>query len=86
LLDAYAGEYEIAPGVPVHVAREGTHLTAQPPFGPLLRLDPEAKADFMVHNSGESVFFTSDEHGKVSGAVLNNAGRELRVTRMQKQP
>jgi dienelactone hydrolase len=86
LLDAYAGEYELAPGVPVRVAHEGNHLTVQPPSGPLVQLDPEGKADFVVHDTGESVFFLSDEHGKVSGAVLNNAGQEIRATRTQAPP
>ncbi|MDB6158557.1 MAG: hypothetical protein JWO04_2263 [Gammaproteobacteria bacterium] len=86
LLDAYAGEYELAPGVPVRVAHQAEHLTFQPPSGRPLQLDAESKTDFVVHDTGESVFFVADEQGKVTGAALNTAGQELRVTRVQKHP
>jgi len=86
LLDAYAGEYELNPGVPFRIAREGEHLTVQPPWGQSLQLDPESKTDFVVHDTGASVSFLADQQGKVSGAVLNNGGQELRVTRTLRQP
>jgi hypothetical protein len=86
LLDAYAGEYELAPGVPVRVAHEGEHLTVQPPSGRPRQLDPESKTDFVVHDTGESVYFVADEHGKVTAAALNDAGQEFHVTRVQKHP
>jgi hypothetical protein len=66
--------------------REGEHLAVQPPSGRPLQLNLESKTDFVVHDTGESVFFLSDEQRKVSGAVLNNAGQETRVTRTQKRP
>jgi len=86
LLDAYAGAYELNPGVPFRIAREAEHLTVQPPSGRPLQLDPESKTDFVVHDTGASVFFLADQHGKVSGAVLNNGGQEIRVARTQQQP
>jgi hypothetical protein len=67
-------------------SRSEADLVVQPPSGPPLQLDAESKTDFVVHDTGESVFFVLDEQGKVSGAVRNNAGQETRVTRAQKRP
>jgi len=39
-----------------------------------------------VHDTGASVFFLADQQGKVSGAVLNNGGQEIRIARTQQQP
>jgi hypothetical protein len=48
--------------------------------------DPESKTDFVVHDTGEAVYFVADEHGKVTVAALNDAGQEFHVTRVQKHP
>jgi hypothetical protein len=83
VLEAYAGEYELPWGAKVKIVREEQHLKVQPPMGPPLRLDPEGKTDFSAHDTAESLFFVSDEHGKVSGAVLNSAGQEIHVRRSE---
>ena len=86
LLDSYVGDYEVAPGMRVHVAREGQQLVAHGPFGEVLHLDPESNTEFLVHDAGQLVYFITDEQGHVKGATLNDAGQELPSSRVADHP
>jgi hypothetical protein len=86
VLDTYVGDYDIAPGVTVHMAREGEHLVAYPPWGQRLQLDPERKNEFAVHDTIESAYFVPDEHGQITAVTLNRSGIETRATRTPERP
>ena len=86
VLDSYAGDYALAPGVVIHIERQGDQLLGVSPTGQRTALDPETNTEFVVHDTTDVLYFTSDEHGQVKGAVLNNGGQEVSAARIRKQP
>jgi enterochelin esterase-like enzyme len=86
LLDSYVGTYQIAPGFSVQITRAGQALLATVPGDAPMRLDPESKTEFAVHDTTDSFYFVSNDQGHVTGAVLNRSGVEFPSTRVGKTP
>ncbi|HEX3146316.1 MAG TPA: serine hydrolase [Pyrinomonadaceae bacterium] len=76
-LDAYAGEYQLAPGFSVVFTREGDKLFMQPTGQGKTEIIPESETDFFVAVADVQVTFVKDDRGQVSQAVLHQNGRSL---------
>jgi CubicO group peptidase (beta-lactamase class C family) len=68
-LDAYVGDYEPAPGVIVHVAREGDHLAAVAPGGSPTLFYPSDETHFFARLEDRQIRFVRDDKGQVSAFV-----------------
>jgi CubicO group peptidase (beta-lactamase class C family) len=80
-LDAYVGEYPLAPGAVIKVVRQEERLTAQLTGQEALRIHPEAKDRFYYRVVDAQLTFERDKSGKVTGLVLHQNGRELKAPR-----
>ncbi|RYY44845.1 MAG: serine hydrolase, partial [Sphingomonadales bacterium] len=75
----YVGEYELTPTFGIVVRYEGGKLTAQATNQAALELFAE-KPDFFFYRATDAqIAFTRDASGKVTGAVLHQAGRQMPV-------
>jgi CubicO group peptidase (beta-lactamase class C family) len=80
-LDAYAGEYALAPTAVLKVARQGNRLTAQLTGQPAFRIYPEAENRFYYRVVDAQLFFDRDGDGKVTGLTLHQNGQKLKAPR-----
>ncbi|HEX8162645.1 MAG TPA: serine hydrolase [Pyrinomonadaceae bacterium] len=76
IYDAYAGEYEVAPGVVLSVTREGDSLMAQPTNQRKLELFPASETNFFSKVVRVEVTFVKDAQGRVTNLVVNQGGRQ----------
>ena len=77
LLDAYVGQYQLAPGAIMTIARAGDGLTAQITGQGANPIFPESETDFFLKVVDAQLTFQKNTEGKVSGLVLHQAGRDL---------
>lgn len=85
-LDRVLGRYEFAPGVIFDVTRQGDTLRAKregSAVGPLLEIFPEAPLSFFWKAVDAQVRFTTDESGKVTGAVFTQSGQSMTGKRLE---
>jgi CubicO group peptidase (beta-lactamase class C family) len=75
--DAYAGEYELAPGFTLAVTREGDRIFAQATGQPKLEIFPESETQFFLKEVDAQLEFVRGEGGKVTGVVLHQGGRDV---------
>jgi CubicO group peptidase (beta-lactamase class C family) len=76
-LDAYVGEYEIAPSFAITVTRQGDHLFGQPTGQPALELFPESETRFFLKEVDAQIEFIRGADGKVTGLVLHQGNRDM---------
>jgi CubicO group peptidase (beta-lactamase class C family) len=74
--DAYAGEYELAPGFSITILREGDHLFAQPTGQPKAELFPESETRFFLKVVDAQIELVRGADGKVTGLVLHQNGHD----------
>jgi hypothetical protein len=79
--DAYAGRYEIAPGLVLSVRREGDRLLGQATGQGEAELFPESETKFFLKVVDAQVTFMKEE-GKVTHLVLKQGGRETQAKRL----
>ena len=85
-LDRVVGRYEFDYGLQIGVTRDGDVLRAQRQgavTGPALQLYAEAPLRFFLRALDVQVRFTTDEGGKVTGAVLTQSGEEQTGKRVE---
>jgi hypothetical protein len=78
-LDAYTGDYELGPGSPMTVKREGEQLVAESarggqyvPAGRAVRLVPVRKDEFLVETPRrDRLRFDRDSRGRITGLTIN---------------
>ena len=76
-LSAYAGVYELAPGLELEVTmRDGALYARSSTGGGAVRLLPESSSDFFVNEQDAQVSFTRNVSGAVTGLVLHQYGRD----------
>jgi D-alanyl-D-alanine-carboxypeptidase/D-alanyl-D-alanine-endopeptidase len=75
IFDAYAGEYQLAPGFSLIFSREGDKFFIQPPGQSKTEILPESETDFFLAAADAQVTFVKDDKGEVIQAVLHQAGR-----------
>jgi CubicO group peptidase (beta-lactamase class C family) len=77
IYDAYAGQYQIAPGFAVTVTREGNKLMVQATGQPSAELFPESETKFFLRIVDAQISFTKDAGNQVTGLILHQGGRNI---------
>ncbi len=83
IYDAYAGQYEIAPGFVLTVTREGNKLMAQATGQPSAELFPESETKFFLRVVDAQITFEKDASGRVTGLILHQGGRNIPARRIK---
>jgi D-alanyl-D-alanine-carboxypeptidase/D-alanyl-D-alanine-endopeptidase len=78
LLDAYVGEYQLAPTFVIAITKEGNLLFGQATGQPRFRLHPEAETEFFLTVADAQVSFVKDATGKVTHLVLHQGGQDVK--------
>ena len=81
IYEAYAGEYESAPGRTLVIARDGNTLTAQPTGGPRIEMLPESETRFFARGRDVRVTFIRDGEGRATHLILQEGCGDARVAR-----
>ena len=76
LYDAYAGDYELAPGFIIKITNEDGKLMAQATGQSKFELFPLSETDFFLKVVSAQVTFVKDEQGVVTQLILNQNGRK----------
>ncbi len=84
LLDLYAGEYELAPGVTLEIFRDGDRFFSQGTGEPAFEIFAESETKFFLKVADSRVEFVKDEAGNVTGFVLRQGDRTLHAKRIGK--
>lgn len=74
--DAYAGEYELAPGFVLRVFREGDKFMTQATGQQQIEIFAEPDGTFTPRTFEAKLTFIKDADGKVTAVKLNQGGRE----------
>src|SRR5262245_15856312 len=83
IFDAYAGEYELAPGFSVVFSREGEKFFLQPPGQSKVEIFPESETDFFLDVADAQVTFVKDDKGQVTQVVLHQNGRNQTLKKIK---
>jgi CubicO group peptidase (beta-lactamase class C family) len=83
VFDAYVGRYEIRPGFILTVTRDGDRLMGEPTGQPKHELFPESETEFFLKVVDAQLTFVKDDKGKVTHAVLHQAGRDSKAKRLE---
>jgi ketosteroid isomerase-like protein len=75
IYDAYAGEYELAPGFAFHIFRDGESLFGQAPDQPKFELHPESESVFFLKEPPALFLFLRNETGQVAQMLTIQDGR-----------
>jgi len=76
ILDAYVGEYELAPTFSIVVTREGNGLVIQATGQSKFPVLAESETEFFLTAVDAQITFVRDASGKVTGLVLHQNGRD----------
>ncbi|HWQ33033.1 MAG TPA: serine hydrolase [Blastocatellia bacterium] len=76
IYDAYAGKYELQPGVVFTITREGDRLMLQLPGQPAVELFPESETKFFVRVVDAKFTFVRDEKGEVTHLIFDQGGEQ----------
>jgi hypothetical protein len=82
IFDRYLGRYQFATLV-VTVTRDGDRLFAQVAGQQKYEIFPESEKSYFYKVVDAQVTFETDGQGRAGAAVLRQAGREFRLTRVQ---
>ncbi len=74
-LDAYAGDYRVAPGTVFTIGREGGLLTLTVPGGKFT-LTTLSETEFQLEIAGAKLVFQKDKAGKVNQLIWNQGGQD----------
>jgi hypothetical protein len=83
VLDAYAGEYQLAPNFVLAITREGSLMFLQATGQSRVRLRPEAETEFFISEVDAQVSFVRDATGKVSHLILHQGGQNQKGDRIK---
>ena len=76
-LNAYVGEYEIAPGFVLTVTLEGSRLITQATGQGKVEIFPSSPTEFFLRVVDAQITFVKDASGAVTGLVLHQGGRDM---------
>jgi CubicO group peptidase (beta-lactamase class C family) len=74
ILDAYVGQYELAPSFIFTMTREGDSLMTQATGQPKFELFPESETKFFLKVVDAQVTFVKDDKGAVTHLILHQGG------------
>jgi len=84
VLDAYVGEYELAPNFILSVRREGDGLVAQATGQPQVTLLARSQSRFTIREVAAALEFEREgDSGAVTGLVLDQGGRRMPARRIR---
>jgi ketosteroid isomerase-like protein len=83
IYDAYVGQYELAPGFLLNVAREGDKLTSQGTGQPKFELLPESEIGFFIKDISALFIFMRDGKGDVNQLITIQDGRIISAKRIK---
>ncbi len=78
LLEAYIGEYQLAPDFVITITKEGNALFLQATGQHSVQLHPEAESEFFLNEVDAQVSFVKDAAGKVTHLVLHQKGQNIK--------
>jgi D-alanyl-D-alanine carboxypeptidase len=81
LYDAYAGEYELAPGFILTVTREGDRLMTQATGQAKVEVFPSSETEFFLKVVDAQITFVRGPDGTVGQLVLHQGGRDTPAKR-----
>ncbi len=79
ILQAYIGEYELAPGALFTVRQSGDQLTVRLTGQSFLEVFPESETNFFYREVDAQITFARDEQGKTIALVLHQNGIDQRA-------
>jgi hypothetical protein len=80
--DKYAGFYQLSPKVALTVSRNGAHFFAQVGDQQQAEIFPESQTSFFLKIAPAQISFVLDSQGMVTGAVLHQGGRDMKLPRI----
>lgn len=83
VLDAYVGEYELAPNFILTVTKEGDKLMGQATGQGKLELEPVSETQFTVPAVKANVSFEKGSEGKVTGLILVQGGQTIKAKKIK---
>ena len=83
VLDQYAGEYELVPGMNISLTCSNGKLTAQMPGQPAFDLQAETEEKFFLLEAPVTLEFQKDAAGKVSGMLFNQSGQQMTARKIK---
>jgi CubicO group peptidase (beta-lactamase class C family) len=83
ILDAYAGDYQLAPNFVITISREGDQFFAQATGQGKLELFAETETDFFFKVVDAQVTFVKGDKGQVTSLVLHQNGVDQRATKIK---
>jgi D-alanyl-D-alanine carboxypeptidase len=81
IYDAYAGEYELAPGFILTVTREGDRLMTQATGQSKVEVFPSSETEFFLKVTDAQITFVKGPSGTVDSIVLHQGGRDIPAKR-----
>lgn len=75
LYDAYAGRYELAPGILFTLRRDGDRLTAQLTGQHAMEIFPESETEFFYKAVDAQITFLKNDQGEVTSLILHQNGQ-----------
>ncbi len=82
LLDAYAGEYRVSPGLSVVVVKDQGRLTVEATGYPKADLDAASDTEFFVRGGDAGITFGKPERGRSARVTVHFAGQDLPAERI----
>lgn len=83
IFDAYAGEYELVPGVGITLSREGDRFWAQATDQPRAELFAESETAFFTGISNTELTFVKDASGAVTHLIVSQNGRDTQLKKIK---
>jgi cyanophycinase len=83
VFDRYVGRYELAPKFTLTVTRAGNRFFTQATGQPQIEVFPETERDYFLKGADVQITFATDNHGRATGLVLHDNGRDFSVGRIK---
>jgi CubicO group peptidase (beta-lactamase class C family) len=83
ILEEYAGDYELAPGVAISFINRDGRLFTQGPGQPEMEVFPRSETEFFLKVVEGSVQFVRDSAGTVSGILIRQGGRDISANKIR---
>jgi len=81
-LDAYVGEYRLAPTFVISVRKDGATLVAQATGQSAYPIYPSARDEFFYRVADAQLSFVRDSTGRVASLILHQGGRDMPAPRI----
>ena len=79
--DAYAGEYQLAPGRVFTIRRDGDRLLVRLTGQSFLEIFPQSETEFFYKAVDAQITFVKDSQGRVTDLILHQGGLNLKATK-----